>query len=180
MSRAIAANRDVVGLWRDDFKQFCALSRPMNCRVTEPTKNMEHPVESGSVITDHRVILPVEIEMSLVMDADSFADQYAQLRTAMKNATLLYVHTRTSVYGNMIITDMPHDENPDQYDTIAVSLRLKEVILVTATFEPLPPRSVQNKDNSSTKDRGQTQKKDPQPKAQAKVKQSLASRLISG
>ncbi len=34
---------------------------------------MEHPVESGIIITDHRIILPVEIELSLILTSSNLS-----------------------------------------------------------------------------------------------------------
>lgn len=168
------SKRDVVGIWDQNFNQFVPFSRPMSCRVTEPTKNMEHPIETGSVITDHRVILPVEIELSLIMDGAYYVDQYAQIKTAMIKAELFYVHTKTGAYKNMMITDIPHEETPENFDTIIMSLKLKEVILVSASYEPLPPRKVAQKTNSSTKDRGQVNGKDAPAAAQNAVQNDSA------
>mgnify|MGYP000882829430 FL=1 len=163
---------DTVAIYDQNFDQFIPYSRPMKCSVTEPTKNMEHPIETGSVITDHRVIMPVEIDMALVLDADVYYDQYQQMKQAMKAATLFYIGTRTGIYRNMMITDIPHEESPDQYDTITVNIKFKEVQLVTATFEPLTARKVQNKDNASTKDRGQQNSKTPTDAKKAQAEQS--------
>lgn len=152
---------DVVGIWDQDFRQVFADSRPVKASVVEPSKNMEHPIETGSVITDHRVILPVEIDLSLIMKAATYAAQYGQIRAAFISGELFYVHTRTGVYKNMMITDIPHEESPEMFDTITMALKMREVQFVTAQFLPLPPRKVESKPNQSTKDRGQIQGKTP-------------------
>lgn len=166
---------DVVGIWAQDFTQFIPFSRPIKCSVTEPSKNMEHPIETGSVVTDHRVILPVEAELSLIMDAATYRDQYQQIKSAYLAGELFYLHTRTGIYPNMMITDIPHDETPDIFDTIALALKLREVQFVTAQFLPLPPRKVADKTSQSTKDRGQLQSKEPTAEQTSKVKKSAAA-----
>lgn len=166
---------DVVGIWDQNFNQFVPFSRPLKCSVTEPSKNMEHPIETGSVVTDHRVILPVEAELSLIMSAAYYQDQYAQIKTAYLAGELFYLHTRTGIYSNMMITDIPHDETPEMFDTITMALKLREVQFVTAQFLPLPPRKVSDKTSQSTKDRGQINGKDPTAEQSAKVKKSAAA-----
>jgi hypothetical protein len=138
---------------------------------------MEHPIETGSIITDHRVILPVEAELSLIMNAAYYQDQYRQIKAAYLAGELFYLHTRTGVFRNMMITDIPHDETPEMFDTITLALKLREVQFVTAQFLPLPPRKVADKTSQSTKDRGQLQSKDPTAEQAAKVKQSAAAGL---
>jgi hypothetical protein len=53
---------------------------------------------------------------------------------------------------------MPHEEDPEQYDAIALALKLKQAQFVTPQFASLPPRQVRNPTNSSTVSRGEQQK----------------------
>ena len=165
--------RDVMGFWDKDYRQVFERSRPMNCRVMESSKNFEHPIETGAVIIDHRIIMPVQIEVSLVMDGAFYYDQYLKIKKAFLNADLFYVHTRTGIYDNMMIVDMPHEENPAQFDTISVGIKLTEVQFVEAQFLPLPPQKVKTATNQSTKDKGISNAKTVEA---PKVRQSQASK----
>ena len=166
---------DVIGIWDKNFNQFVPFSRPMKCSVTEPSKNMEHPLETGSVVTDHRVILPVEAELSLIMNAAYYQDQYAQIKAAYLTGELFYLHTRVGVFANMMITDIPHDETPEMFDTITMALKLRKVQFATAQFLPLPARKVSDKTSQSTKQRGQTNGKEPNTEQAGKVEKSAAA-----
>lgn len=159
------STRDVVGIWGSDYGQVFQKSRPVRCSVTESSKNMEHPLETGAVITDHRIILPVEIALDLVMEGAAYYDQYTKIKQAFVKGDLFSIHTKTGIYKNMMIVQIPHQESPDQYDTITMSLTLKEVIFVTAQFQPLPASKVKTSTNQSTKDKGQVQTKDQPVKA---------------
>jgi hypothetical protein len=128
------------------FGQMFADARPLKAHVRETSKVMEHPVETGAVVADHHVINPVEIDLPVVVNAQSYAATYTQMRQAFVNATLLSVKTRVGTYSNMIIADMPHEEDPEMFDAIVVGLRLKQVLFVvpgTASaaqnFQPLDP-----------------------------------------
>lgn len=146
---------DAVGVFDDEFNQVFAKARPLKADVYEAARVMDHPVESGSTMTDHRVIDPIEIEIYLVMSGDDYRDTYNQIKDLYNRATLLVVQTRSGSYSNMLISALPHDESPDTYDTINLSLRLREAILVTVQFQALPPRSVAVQRNASTVRRGQ-------------------------
>jgi hypothetical protein len=127
------------------FGQMFANARPMKATVRETSKVMEHPVETGTVIADHHVINPVEIDLPLVVAAPVYAATYAQIRQAFVAATPLSVKTRVGVYSDLVIADMPHEEDADMYDAITINLRLKQVLYVVpgggqiVNFQPADP-----------------------------------------
>lgn len=152
---------DVVGVFDDNFNPLFQGAKPIKAAINESTKVMEHPVETGITITDHKIVQPVEIQLSLILPSGSrYAGQtyrsvYQQIKQAYLKGTLLTVQTKATTYRNMIISDMPHDEDPEMYDAIALAVKLKEVLFVTATFGTLPASKVRNKANASTTPRGQ-------------------------
>lgn len=148
---------DVVGVFDSGFQQLFADARPIRALVREGSKLMEHPVESGATITDHRVFLPVLIELHMILTPDSYQDTFQQIKTAWKELNLLSVQTKSDTYSNMLIEELPHDEQPEMFDTVAVGLRLRQVILVEAQYAQLPAKEVKKKSNASTVKTGQKQ-----------------------
>ena len=132
--------RDVVAVFTQNYTQIFPDARPIKAVIKEEARIMEHPVETGIVITDHRVILPVEIEISMVLTPSNFEDTYNQMRQAYLNGTLLIVQTKATTYPNQIIASMPHQEDPDQYDTITVALKLKQVLFVVSRLGSVPKK----------------------------------------
>lgn len=152
------AAADVVGVYKQDtFIQVFAKARPIKAEIKEDSKLMEHPLENGATVVDHRIVLPVEIELSLVLLYGEYREVYEEIKQAYLNATLLSAHTKTSVYDNLIIASLPHVEDADMYDAVALALKLREVqfITVTSTVVPLEPK------NKSTTERGTQQTKTP-------------------
>ncbi len=142
---------DQVAVWRqDDFSQVFQAARPIKATVSEEAKLMEHPVENGSTITDHRVIAPVEIQLSLVLASWDYRDVYHSIRALFRDSTLLVVQTATGCYINMIISGLPHEESPDMMDAISLTLKLKEVVLVSASYGTLSEAEVAKVKWSST------------------------------
>jgi len=141
---------DYVAVFNQDFDQVFPRARAIKATVKEEAKVMEHPVESGAIISDHRIILPVEIELSLILASIDYQDTYRVIRQYYLNATLLVVQTRAGVYENQLISSMPHEEDPDLYNAITVALKLKQVQFVTAKYGVVPKKA----SNSSTVKRG--------------------------
>lgn len=122
---------DVVAVYDQNFKQIFRGARPVKVTVKEEAKLMEHPVETGATITDHRIILPIEIEFSMLLQAQDYIDVYREIRQYYLNATLLKVQTKSSVYENQLIASMPHEEDPSQFNTLVLALKFKQVQFTT-------------------------------------------------
>ncbi len=162
---------DVVGLFDKRFVQCFVDARPMKALIKASSKTMEHPIESGATITDYRVILPVEIELSMMLTAHAYRNIYSQIFDAYKHGHIFSVQTKAGIYPNMLITDMPHEEDPNIFDALMLTLKLREVVLVEAQYEKLPPHKVKNKTHASTVQRGEQSGKPIK-------KQSLLHRLL--
>jgi hypothetical protein len=142
---------DAVAVFNQDYEQLFRDARSIKAVVKEQSKVMEHPLETGAVIADHRIVLPVEIELSLILTPASYQDTYKAIRSYYLNGTILIIQTRTGVYENQIIESIPHEETPEQYDAISLTLSLRQALFVIPenTITPLNPT------DSTTVDRGQ-------------------------
>lgn len=106
-------------------------ARFLKAEITPESRPMEHPVESGAIITDHRILLPIEIELSAVLSSEDYKDVYKQISTLYVNGTLLIVQCRAGTFNNQLIQAIPHTEDAEQYDAIVISLKLKQVLIAT-------------------------------------------------
>lgn len=165
---------DVVAIYDDQFQQVFTGARPIKAAVGESAKTMDHPTEVGTTVTDHRVILPVEINLSLILSPAEYAQVYHNMRVAFFSGQLFTVQAKTGGYSNMLIAEMPHDEDPAMFDTITMALKMREVRFVSAQFVKLPARRVRRPVQQSTKDRGQQAPKTPSTATQAKSRSILA------
>lgn len=103
----------------------------LKVEVKPESRPMEHPVESGATITDHRILLPIEIELSTILSSGDYKDVYKQIVGFYTNGTLLTVQCRAGTFTNQLIQAIPHTEDADQYDAIVLSLKLKQVLIAT-------------------------------------------------
>lgn len=175
MGFAATSAVDIVGIFDSNFTQLFVDARVINASVNESAKLMEHPVEDGTTIVDHKVIMPVEIDFSLILKEESFRDTYSDLKQAFIGSDTFSIQTLTDTYYNMAFVSMPHTETPDMIGTVAVALKMREVQIVAAVFESLPPSSVKAANDADTKSRGA---QSPQPETEEKSGQRVG--LLKG
>jgi len=129
------ATTDIVAIRRADTgEQVFAAARPMTASVYEVAKAMEHPLEDGATIIDHLVFQPVEIEMPLMVTGETAADVYDEIRQLFRAGILLSVQAKARTYDSMLIVAVPHDERPEEFDALTISLQLREAVFVASTF----------------------------------------------
>lgn len=148
---------DSVAIYNSNLQQVLRGARPVKATVRDDSKLMEHPVEDGTIITDNKIDMPKEIDLSLILNGRDFQSVYQQISQLKTQGALLIVQTKTGLYRNMAIERMPHDEDPSTFDVVTMALSLKEVQFVQATYGTLPPRQVKKKTQASTVNRGQQQ-----------------------
>lgn len=166
--------QDTVAVYTQDFNQVFRDARAIKAVVKESAKVMEHPVENGAIITDHRILLPTEIDLSLILTPATYRETYDQINQYYIEGVLLIVQTRSGIYVNQLIHSMPHEEDPSLFNTITLALGLKQVQFVTAQFTTTP----RSPKNTNTKQRGAQQ-----PKAATETQSSVlrdAIRPIAG
>jgi hypothetical protein len=161
---------DVVAVYDSNFTQIFPNARPLKVTVKEDAKLMEHPLETGAIITDHRIVLPIEIEISFFLGAEDYRNTYRIIKQYYLNATLLTVQTRSGIYNNQLIASLPHEEDPAQYDTLMMAVSFKQVQFATAQFS-LTPR---NPTKTSTVNRGEQQPRAPAVPVNRTILQQLA------
>lgn len=149
--------QDVVAVLAADFSQVFEKARAIKVSIGRSSKAMEHPLETGASIVDHRIILPNTAELSMICASEDYKAVYLQIADLFRRGELLTVQTRVDSFASMIIEKMPHDESSDIIDGVAVALTLKEARFVTPQFSTLPPKKVAQPKDSDTVKRGQQQ-----------------------
>jgi hypothetical protein len=165
---------DVTGVFTKNFTQIFSAARPMKASVRPSSKLMEHPIETGATTTDHRILLPIEIELSMILNSADYRNVYQQIAQVYNSAELLIVQTKASVFKNQIIAEMPHEEDPEMFDAIIVALKLKEVQFANTQVSTISPK---NAANSSNVNRGNQQ---PNPLQPNSPKRTAAQKYFGG
>lgn len=145
--------KDSIAIFNQDYSRVFRNADIMDVRVKEDARAMEHPVEDGTIITDHRIILPVEIEIAIALLSSDYPSVYNQIRQNFYDSELFTIQTRTGTYENQMITSLPHSESSEVMNGIIMTLNFRQVLIVTA----VTVYSAKNASDSDTVNRGTQQ-----------------------
>ena len=130
---------DLVAVFDQNLNQMFTAGLPLTVDVIENADLPEHPLETGTLITDHIIYHPTEVELPLMLTSEDYRSVYEQIRQVYRDAGgPLIVQTKASTYPDMYLQGMPHEERPSHFDAIRLTLRLKQARLVgeTPTISP--------------------------------------------
>lgn len=155
----MALNLGTVQVLDTDNNPLFLNSIMIRATVKEESRNMEHPIETGAIITDHRIILPVEVNLVVFIPVNFVNDTYSQIKQIYLDGTFITVQARTGTYSNQLISGMPHEESAEKAGVVVVGFRSKQAQIVksqstTTTVTPTDPA------NDTTVDRGTQQGSD--------------------
>lgn len=174
----------MVGVFTNDGAQLVPLARPMKVEVTRAAKLFEHPIETGASVVDHRVIVPIEIELPLILTGPDGRETYGRIIEVSKQNETVVVQTRAETFRSMAVESVTHEETPEAIDAFAVVVKFREVIFVDTQFQALPPAAVSKPASASAARRGQQSGKPETASgaggAGAERKSSTAYRLFYG
>lgn len=130
--------------------QIFTAARAMKVNLMPSSKLMDHPMEDGSLQTDFRILNPLELELSVICTGKNWKTVYNQINTGYLNGELYTITTKSGVYPHMMMQAIPHDEVPEMFDVLAVSIKFREVILAVTNYTTLPAKQVKNTNDQST------------------------------
>lgn len=152
-----SAAQDVVAILDGQtFEPLFAGAHLMRVTVRETSKLISFAVEDGTQRTDHRVLDPIEIDLPILLTDDT-RNVFELLRQAFIEGRDLIVQTKVRSYPSVMIYEFPHEEIPDQGDSIPLSIRMREIKVIKPEFGTLPPSQVASQRQSSTVQRGAQQ-----------------------
>lgn len=144
------ASQDVVGIFDSNFNQLFQDARPIRASVKQLAKIFNHPLETGVKITDHMVIEPHKIDLYMILTPATYVQTFSEIVAIWKAGTVLNVQTNVGAYGDMVIAELPHEEDTLHFDTITMQIKLQHAIFVTSQTSKLPPGSSKvNKGNKT-------------------------------
>lgn len=148
------SNEDEVAVFDNAWNQAFPAARPVKVTVSPMSRLMDHPVENGSIITDFRVIMPTQLELSLVCSSEDYRSVYQQIKSAYLSGEVFSIIDKADTYFDMIIQGTPYDLSTEMMDGIMVGVRFREVRLVNTQYQSLPVESVSNANDQSTLNSG--------------------------
>lgn len=126
----------------------------MHASIGESANFFKHPLETGRNIVDHRIILPVTVELRIILvDRTSLLgaafrgdlnfettarDVYQKMRTFFLSGTFLSIQTRTDTYQDQVVQSMPHEETSTLFNGVIVVASLSQVLSPAADVPFVP------------------------------------------
>ena len=123
-----------VALYTDGGQEVLADAAIISCKVNDQSKLMEHPIESGAKISDHKVFEPRSMELTVALTSDGYDTEYAELFDLYRECAILSLQTKVQVYNNLQIASIPHEEKVTTMNRLIFNISLKEAIVVTPQF----------------------------------------------
>ena len=152
----IPSGADTVALYDASFNQVFEMARAVKANINVSSKLLDHPVENGATMTDFRIALPTEIELSVICTGKDYRTLYQAIRDTYANGISLILVTKADTYYNLMIQAMPHEETPDMFDVLAVAIKLREVMIIDTIYQPFTAVKVKKATDVSTVKTGET------------------------
>jgi phage-related protein len=167
---------DVVGVYDDTGTQVFKKARPINGSIKSDSKLMEHPLENGASVIDHKILNPIEIELRFIVSGFDFQDVYEEIRQIYESSDILTITTKASIYESHIVKSMPHVEVSEIHNGIELTFTTLQARFITpetqqATSSPQRPA------DAKTVDRSKVQPVNPTPEDNVRKTSSLAPLL---
>lgn len=150
---------DVVSVSNADGDQLFPDATPMKVKVKNDAEFFKHPLEDSSVRVDHIVFNPIEVSLDMILASEQYTQTYKQIKEAYRGQTEIVVKTKADTFENLYLQAIPHEEDPDHFDSITITLILQETqfATVTATFQP------QETPDTNTINKGKAETQTPTP-----------------
>ncbi len=104
----------------------------IDCEVTPTSDLCEHPVETGTVITDASIIQPVIAKVRVAMPTRFYTAIYDEIYKLFKDKEKIQLQTKYALYQNLVLVAFPHKLSNDNVDRAIFEFELKEVIEIDA------------------------------------------------
>lgn len=154
MAAIISKATDLVAVLNENLNQVFEGAYITTANIAEESQVMSHAVETGATIVDEIVLQPISITLSVTLNPNNYRSIYQEIKQAYLSRALLTVQTKADSYSSMVIEKIPHDEEPNVFDTITIAISLKEVKFVDTQYEEFKLDNIKNSSNASSKKRG--------------------------
>jgi hypothetical protein len=118
---------------------------------------VQHPIETGSPITDHAFAKPAELTLNVIWAADKSTPGttknylqaiYAALLSGKNTFVIYTVYTTKRVYTNMLIKSLATETDPKTQDILEISIYMQELLLASTSIVGSVPAAAANQANA--------------------------------
>lgn len=162
----------VVILDNDSLQEIWSGADVMQVSVMETSKVTRYAVEDGTVRNDHIVRNATEISLRMVLVGE-VARLFQLLKQTYLENKLVTVQTKVGVYADMVVEEIPHDEDAGMTDGVTVDVRLVEWREVVPEYGELTMNKVAQPRQSDTVKRGSQATSEATPEKRQSVLRSI-------
>jgi len=101
-------------------------AQPMSASVRDISRSFSHPLDNNETLTDHRIILPVEIDIAMVVTKDDNNNIFNQVEDYYLRGDEVTVKLKAREYKRMIVTAIPHRETKEVFNGLMLNVSFKE------------------------------------------------------
>ena len=114
-------------------------AEPMRATIRRVSQGFQHPLENSRTLIDHRIRLPIEVSMTLILARDSTNQIVNELISLYDNGTQVSVKAKSGMVDNLYVAELPFDETPEKFDALDIEVVFREIQtpLFTSEFAPI-------------------------------------------
>lgn len=127
---------------------------PMNITIHDSVKVARHPIETGEVILDNKVVQPSEVSVTCLVECEHW-DKVSRMLDKMlleKSNNPFTIRTKTDDLQGYILYDIVEKQTSDKWDMVEIDLKFIEQLVIESSSISTPA----NKSNSDTVNSGQS------------------------
>lgn len=137
----------------------------MDITVERSAKAIMSPIETGSMVFDNKVIMPLHVTVRMTVDEKWWSKVWDKLVAMYNNRTYKFysVYTRGELIEDLMLVKLPRRETSEMFDTVEFNLEFIQVIY--ASEKKRKVTSPQNQKTANTGLKNSTPPKSPIKKA---------------
>lgn len=122
--------------------------------IDNDLKLMDHPLESGAIITDHEVFNPQKASLTVIVDDDDVSS-LAEINEYFHDGTLLTIKAKGEMYPNMVICAKPYKVSSNYFNKTVYTLSFRTVQFAETQYVKITPQQTKKAKHASTVKTGQ-------------------------
>lgn len=122
-----------------NFVEGIIKAQPMKAFIRRETQGFTHPLEDSTTLIDHRIILPITINIPFLISRDYNNTLYEEIEQFFNSGEVVQVYTKARKNNNLYISAIPHEEVPDKFDSIVVDVTFTEIQVASPTITDFNP-----------------------------------------
>ena len=106
----------------------------INTNVQQISNLTKNPVESGVIVSDHKIKMPPVVTVDMAMPRYLFSSHIEKLEELYNDSIYVNIITKTDFYTDMVLTARPYTLNAKNVDRPIVRCRFEKVVRIIPEY----------------------------------------------